>query len=105
MSKAAPRSRLADLHAMFADYLTQTLKEAMEPPKYDEEGNMIGGGIPLDAATMGVVRTFLKDNEITCEPEDIGTLDELREKYSRQSKARNVAQMLEDAKATSDFIN
>ena len=77
----------------------------MAPVERDEDGNIIGGGIPLDAATMGVIRTMLKDNEITCEPEDIGTLDELREKYARQSKERSVKQMLEDAKATGDYIN
>lgn len=105
MSKAAPRSSLANLHAKFTEYLTHVLEEAMAPVERDEDGNIIGGGIPLDAATMGVIRTMLKDNEITCEPEDIGTLDELREKYARQSKERSVKQMLEDAKATGDYIN
>lgn len=105
MSKAAPRSKLSTLHQKFTEYLEHVLEDAMKPPEYDSDGNLIGGGIPLDAATMGIYLKLFKDNEITCEPEELGTLDELREKYSRQSKERSVTQMLEDAKASGEFIN
>lgn len=107
MSKAASHSKLAALHAKFASYLEHVLDEAMTPPEVDENGNPITLSIPLDAATMGCISKFLKDNEITCEPAELGTLDELREKYSKQAKERqsNVRSLIEDAQSMSDYIN
>ena len=97
MSKAAPRSSLTALHAKFAEYLSQVLDDAMRPVERDEDGNIIGGGIPLDAATMGIFLKFLKDNDITCEPEDLATLDSLREKYAAASRSKNLANILQEA--------
>lgn len=105
MSKAASREKLSGLHAKFAEYLEHVLDEAMTPAKKDEDGNLVELSIPLDAATMGCISKFLKDNEITCQPEELGTLEELRKKYSRESQVRNsnVASILDDAK--NDYLN
>lgn len=97
-TKPASQGTLAALHRKFAEYLNGVLEEAMESED----------GLPLDAATMGCISKFLKDNEITCEPEQRDDLEELRKKYSRQSKKKNVQSsvqsILEEAEQT-QYLN
>jgi hypothetical protein len=45
-------------------------------------------GIPTDAATLGAITKFLKDNEVTADPADADDLSSLREKLKAQSAAR-----------------
>lgn len=78
MAKSADTSQLAGLHKKFADYLESLVDEATAT---DEDGNPIG--LPLDAATLGNIRGFLKDNDITADPVERDNLAELRRKYSR----------------------
>lgn len=72
--KSASVSKLNILHEKIADYMIKRL-EASEPdpdaePEYDEEGEVIEPFfIPLNAAEIGVMVTFLKNNEITATPE------------------------------------
>lgn len=94
MAKAASR-RLGELHGLFAEYLRKILEEAAG------EGE---DALPLDAATMGVIRTFLKDNDITADPSNADDLAELRARLSEENKRHrqksNVLNMV--AEATED---
>lgn len=58
MSKAASQSKLAELHEMLAEVFIEDLKQSKEE------------GIPLPAANLGVIRQFLKDNDITASIEE-----------------------------------
>lgn len=60
--------------------LAETLLERLEKDKAED---MI-----TDAATLGCIRTFLKDNSITCDPADKGDLVNLRKKLDEASKSR-----------------
>ncbi|AFQ22530.1 terminase small subunit [Pectobacterium phage Khlen] len=50
---AASQSKLAELHEMLAEVMLDDLKQSKEE------------GIPLPAANLGVIRQFLKDNDIS----------------------------------------
>lgn len=50
---AASQSKLAELHEMLAEIMLDDLKQSKEE------------GIPLPAANLGVIRQFLKDNDIS----------------------------------------
>jgi len=87
MSKPASKQVLAGLHRKFAEYLEHILDESMRTPEHEDD--MV---LPLDAATMGCISRFLKDNEITAEPESDFDLEALREKYSSRSREGKVAE-------------
>lgn len=53
MAKAASTSKLAELHEMLAEVFLADLRQS------------VAEGIPLPAANLGVIRQFLKDNEIS----------------------------------------
>lgn len=72
--KSASVSKLNILHEMLADYFIERLQSSKPdpdaPPEYDEDGNELPPFcIPLNAAEIGVMVTFLKNNEITASPE------------------------------------
>lgn len=93
MSKPATYGKLAAIHRKYAEYLESILDEAMA--EGDDEHK-----IPLDAATMGTISKFLKDNEVTADPADKDDLESLREKYTRSSRSKqgqSVASILADA--------
>lgn len=97
MSKAASRDRLAELHRRYAEYLHDLLDEAQE---VDEDGKPIG--MPLDAATLGNIRTFLKDNDVTCDPAGSDDLAALREKLSRNANLKGAGTIVAGAKEDLD---
>lgn len=65
---AASQSKLAELHEMLAEIMLEDLKQSKE-----EE-------IPLPAANLGVIRQFLKDNDITASI-DADDMKSLREEF------------------------
>lgn len=65
---AASQSKLAELHEMLAEIMLEDLKQSKEE------------GIPLPAANLGVIRQFLKDNDITASI-DADDMKQLREEF------------------------
>ena len=72
MSKPAAYGKMASLHAKLADVMEEMLDDALK-----------SDGLPLDAASIGTISKFLKDNEITCDPADKEDMQALRVKFSR----------------------
>lgn len=79
---AASTSKLAELHEMLAEVFIEDLRQS----KAD--------GIPLPAANLGVIRQFLKDNDISAslEADDMAALrdefaDELAAKRAQKKAA------------------
>lgn len=88
-NRGASTSKLAELHEMLAEVFIEDLKQAKAE------------GIPLPAANLGVIRQFLKDNDISAsiEADDMAALrdqfqDELAAK--RAERAAKLNQALED---------
>lgn len=94
MSKSASKSALNELHELFAQVMLDDLRQSREE------------GIPLPAANLGVIRQFLKDNEITAsiEADDMKALaDEFRDELAAKREQRKAAlnQSLQDDDVTS----
>ena len=58
---AAKSKRLGLLHELFTEYFVNLLQN----PKLDEDGHPM----PLPAAELAVMRAFLKDNNVTADPD------------------------------------
>jgi hypothetical protein len=86
MAKAASKSALNQLHEMFAQVMLEDLKQS------------IAEGIPLPAANLGVIRQFLKDNEISASI-DADDMLALRDSFADELAQRRAAnkQKLEDS--------
>lgn len=84
---AATLKELQELHKLLARALTKRITKDM-----DDE-------IPTDAATLGAVITFLKNNSVTADPKDADDLDDLRKKLTEQAaeRARRKRSVLGDA--------
>lgn len=65
---AASQSKLAELHEMLAEIMLEDLKQSKAE------------GIPLPAANLGVIRQFLKDNDISASV-DADDMKQLREEF------------------------
>lgn len=65
---AASQSKLAELHEMLAEIMLEDLRQSKAE------------GIPLPAANLGVIRQFLKDNDITASV-DADDMKQLREEF------------------------
>lgn len=89
MSKAASQSKLAQLHEMLAEVFIEDLRQSKEE------------GIPLPAANLGVIRQFLKDNEITASIEEDDMLA-LRDAFSDVRAADRAARKEQLKNALSD---
>lgn len=76
MSTAATTASLNELHRKLADQMLTTLERD------------IADGMPTDAATMSVIKGFLKDNSITCDPANSDTTSELQKKFADQARIR-----------------
>jgi flagellar motility protein MotE (MotC chaperone) len=91
-NKSASKSALNQLHEMFAEVMLADLKQSVEE------------GIPLPAANLGVIRQFLKDNEISAsiDADDMAELrdtfaDELAQRRAqRQEKLKKSLELGED---------
>lgn len=77
MTTAATRQRLELLHKLLAD----SFIERLEADAKD--------GIPTDAATLGAISKFLKDNEVTADPADSDELANLKRQFSELQSQRN----------------
>ncbi|APU03189.1 terminase small subunit [Ralstonia phage phiAp1] len=76
MSGAASTASLHELHRKLADQMLSTLKRDIEDD------------VPTDAATMSVIKGFLKDNNITCDPADRDSTSKLAEQFKEQARIR-----------------
>lgn len=86
MAKAS-KATLSRLHERFAEVLLEVLNDEATKVAQPE----LGG---VNAAALGVVRGFLKDNEITGGEEE-GALENLRSKYnSALDSRREVAEAI-----------
>lgn len=74
MSKGASVGKLAELHEMLAQVLIDDLRQSQEEK------------IPLPAANLGVIRQFLKDNEITASI-DADDMVQLRDEFEAERAA------------------
>lgn len=77
MSKAS-LEKLHKLHGMLADSFASRLEQDIKD------------NIPTDAATLGAISKFLKDNEVTADPADDSDLADLKNKFKEaQDNRRN----------------
>ena len=77
------RVLLEKLHGLLADSFVHRLEE----DKRDK--------IPTDAATLGAISKFLKDNEVTADPADNTELADLKQQFmDLQGQRQNVARLL-----------
>jgi len=73
---AATTASLEALHAKLTEQMNRTLDRDMEDD------------LPTDAATMGVIKGFLKDNNITATPAEDEKLQRLKEVFSEQERIK-----------------
>lgn len=78
MSTSASKTKLNELHEMLAEVLIEDLKQSIEEK------------IPLPAANLGVIRQFLKDNEISASLETDDML-QLRDAFRDERAAARAA--------------
>lgn len=94
--RAATEGQLSDVHRMFTEFLTHRLRET-DPNRVftedemeynDETGEYEKPFIfPMNTAEMGVIAKFLKDNDITCEPND-ESLSDLKDEFAGEFKEK-----------------
>lgn len=77
MSKAASTSKLAELHEMLAEVFLADLRQS------------VAEGIPLPAANLGVIRQFLKDNEISASI-DADNMIAIRDEFADELAAKRL---------------
>lgn len=103
---AASESILGNLHERLAETYLDLLKGR---PVFDEAGEEVGR-IPLGAADLQAINKFLKDNDITCAPDDSGKLAEIEERMRErndrrtQRRAARAATTAELAEAGGGFL-
>lgn len=73
---AASAERMAELHRKLEAQLTATLDRDIKDD------------VPTDAATLSVIKGFLKDNNITSDPADRGSTDQLQDRFREQARIR-----------------
>ncbi|MGH8759921.1 MAG: hypothetical protein ACREVW_10485 [Burkholderiales bacterium] len=74
---AAQRDRLEMLHGL----ITEAFVTRLEADAQD--------GIPTDAATLGAITKFLKDNEVTADPADNEKLRDLKNQFTELQQQRS----------------
>lgn len=75
---AASQSKLAELHEMLAEIMLEDLRQSKAE------------GIPLPAANLGVIRQFLKDNDITATV-DADDMRKIRDEFRGVTDAARAA--------------
>lgn len=93
---AAKNSKLGQLHEMLADMFMENIRICKEE------------GIPMSAADMGVIVTFLKNNNITSDVDDTQMADLKSEfndelKRAREAKAASLLSSVDDEKTAGIF--
>ena len=85
---AASDATLKALHAVLAEQLLDMIRKGV--PVFDKEGNEAGTR-KATAAELAVAVTFLRNNDITADPNDSDVTRELREALeARRKKAKPV---------------
>lgn len=85
---AASQSKLAELHEMLAEIMLEDLRQSKSE------------GIPLPAANLGVIRQFLKDNDISASV-DADDMKQLRDEFkadlsSKRETRKRLGEALSD---------
>lgn len=86
MSKGAKVSKLAQLHEMLTDMFMENIRICKEE------------GIPMSAADMSVMVTFLKNNNITADVDDV-KMQEIKDEFQdelEKARAKKAQQILRD---------
>ena len=89
---AAPQSKLAELHEMLAEIMLEDLRQSKAE------------GIPLPAANLGVIRQFLKDNDITASV-DADDMRKLRQEFSADLTEKRAARKKVGAALSNDAMD
>lgn len=100
---AAKESRLSFLHNLTAEHYVKMLEDGGTVVGQDEDGKDIIQ--PLTPAALQAINKFLKDNEITCAPDEDNAIGEMEErlrlrnarKEERQAKRRATVDELAEA--------
>lgn len=79
-NRGASTGKLAELHALLSEVFIHDLKQAKAE------------GIPLPAANLGVIRQFLKDNDISASIEADG-MAALREHFQDELAAKRTERL------------
>ena len=90
-NSSGSRALLEKLHGLLADSFVTRLEE----DKKD--------AIPTDAATLGAISKFLKDNEVTADPADNTELADLKQQFmdlqGQRQNGRKATRVLELVKS------
>lgn len=85
---------LQEVHSLLAEYFLKELKASMEE-----------GGFPLPASTLGVIITFLKNNDITADVRDRDGLEDLKARLIQEKDAKDRGkQLIEIADRAGDVM-
>ena len=117
-SKAGTVGELGSVHKMFTEFLAHRLKETNPKREFakdelvynDETGEYEEPFVyPMTTQEMGVIAKFLKDNDITCEPDD-ATLGDLKDEFSesfdkkRELKAQSILAQSDEERAQVQWL-
>lgn len=87
---------LQGLHTLLAEYFKREL-----------EASMGEDGFPIPSATLGVIVTFLKNNNITADIKDDADIEELRAKITKRkakSKDERASNLIEVADSVGEAM-
>lgn len=84
---AAKESRLSFLHNLTAEHYVKMLEQGGTVVGQDEDGNDIIQ--PMTPAALQAINKFLKDNEITCAPDEDNSVGEIEERLRLRTARRN----------------
>lgn len=84
---AAKESRLSFLHNLTAEHYVKMLEVGGTVVGQDEEGEDIIQ--PLTPAALQAINKFLKDNEITCAPDENNAVGEIEERLRLRAARRD----------------
>lgn len=116
--RAASMGELGDLHKMVAVYLKNRIQESMPNREFSEDELVYNDEtgeyekpfiMPLSSAELGNAITFLRNNEVTAEPDD-ETLADLRDEFSedfklkREKKAQAILARTEEEAEQANWI-
>lgn len=116
MAGAASVSKLNLVHELLAEYFIERLQSSKPDPnapkEFDEEGNELAPFfIPLNAAELGVMVAFLKNNDVTATPDTeemreiaMAFKDEIAEARRTQS-AKDITRVSEHGTALLDIFS
>lgn len=103
---AAKEDKLGSLHEKVAEVLTVMLEGTTLEAEYDAEGVEVAAPtvIPPSAATITAAIQFLKNNNITCVPDESNSLGRLKEAQERRAAERDARKGALKGTAPRDFV-